>query len=194
MTPPLVFLDTETTGLHPDRRGWEVAMIRTISAPAPGEDSYAEISMFVSDVDLSSADPKALSIGRFHDRHPMHSTIVPATPPTDGVWCLPEAEVARTVERWTCGATIVGAVPSFDTETLAAMLSRHRLTPTWHHRLMCVESMALPQIGWNADGRPMGLAAVAEALDIEHDEQDLHTALGDARIARRIFEHLVATR
>ena len=28
MTAPIVFLDTETDGLHPGRRVWEVAMIR----------------------------------------------------------------------------------------------------------------------------------------------------------------------
>jgi hypothetical protein len=28
MTAPLCFVDTETTGVHPGRRAWEVAIIR----------------------------------------------------------------------------------------------------------------------------------------------------------------------
>ncbi|SFA60893.1 Exonuclease [Rhodococcoides kroppenstedtii] len=189
-TAPLVFLDTETTGLHPDRRIWELAMIRVT------EKTERTVSVFVADVDLAQADLKALQLGRFHDRHPNHRPTTGPNPEPlpSGVWSLQEATVAQKVEAWTRGATIVGAVPSFDTEGLAAMLRRHGLCPSWHHRLVCVESMALPHVGWGTDGRPMGLAALAEKLDIEHEDADLHTALADAQLAQRIFEHLVVTR
>ena len=64
MSDPIVFLDTETTGVHPGRKVWEVGMIRR--EPSGRE---REISLMV-DVDLSKADPFGLRVGRFYDRHP----------------------------------------------------------------------------------------------------------------------------
>jgi len=57
----LAFVDTETTGLHPNRRPWEVAIIRRdLSGIAPER----SVTIQITDVDLSDADPMALSIGR----------------------------------------------------------------------------------------------------------------------------------
>jgi hypothetical protein len=61
---PLVFLDTETTGVHPAREVWEIGMIRR------DDEGEREIQFFV-DVDLSLADPFGLSIGKFYERHPV---------------------------------------------------------------------------------------------------------------------------
>jgi hypothetical protein len=65
---PLVFLDTETTHLHPRlRRPWEIAMIRRPALPNNAD----RITMMITDVDLSDADPESLKIGRFYERHPL---------------------------------------------------------------------------------------------------------------------------
>ncbi len=59
MSRPIVFLDTETTSLRPDREAWEVAIIRR-----DGE-GFTEFECFVGDLDLLNADPKSLLVGRF---------------------------------------------------------------------------------------------------------------------------------
>lgn len=143
-TSPIVFLDTETTGLHPDRRAWEIAMIR--------RDEFGErdITIQVSDVDLSHAEPKGLQIGGFYERHaayrPDADNIAgrPFVAGSDTFW-MTESQAATEVEQWTRGAHLVGAVPDFDARTLDPMLRRHGLIPAWHHHLMDIEAMA---VGW----------------------------------------------
>ena len=142
MTAPIVFIDTETTGLHADRRSWEIAMIRRPALPGHPDN----LTIVIEDVDLSNADLIALKIGRFHERHVRADELVGRgkTMPKGSI-LTSEAAAARTVELWTRGAHIVGAVPNFDTETLAAMLRRHGLCPAWHYHLIDVEALAF---GW----------------------------------------------
>lgn len=178
MSTPRAFVDTETTGVHPGRRAWEVAVIRR------DDEGQREWLWQVADVDLSGADPAGLKVGGFYERH-----LPTARPSVDaGAWITPrlrpEAEVAREVEQVTRGAQIVGAVPSFDTITLDAMLRRHRLIPAWHHRLRCVESLTAGHLRAEIGG----LRACAQALEIEVDPQAEHTALGDARTAMAIWD------
>jgi DNA polymerase III epsilon subunit-like protein len=171
----LVFVDTETTSLRHDRRVWEVAIIR--EAPPVRQLGWHSC---IGDVDLSMADARSLDIGRFYERH--------------NSYALPEREIAQMVWADTEGKTLVGANPAFDAEGLAAMLRRHGLEPAWHHRLIDVESMALPLLGLGDDGRPRGLQALAVKLGIERHAHDAHTAWGDAELTRRVFlalaEHL----
>lgn len=177
MSRPIVFLDTETTGLHPDRRVWEVAMIHR---RANGVEQT--LSMLVSDVDLTSAELIGLNIGRFYERHPRFNHGIM----DEGVRYVTEAEAARYVEEYTRNAIMVGAVPSFDAGCLAPMLRRHNLVPAWHYQLQDVESVAL---GWYiGNGGKVELPIKSDELSrlcgVEPPTKDRHTALGDARWVR----------
>jgi DNA polymerase III epsilon subunit-like protein len=171
MSAYLAFVDTETTGLHPNRRPWEVAIIRRDLAGIAPEQS---VTIQISDVDLSDADPQALSIGRFYERHG-HG---------QGSRSLSEAQAAQLVEQWTRGAYLVGAVPSFDAGCLDPMLRRHRLVPAWHHRLRCVETLASGHLRREVGG----LKDAAKALGLPVDDAVLHTAMGDARLAAAVWD------
>lgn len=192
MSAPLVFLDTETTGLHPDRRPWEIAMIR-----AEGPETGAKIkgcTIVISDIDISHADPTALAMNGFYERHPHFTEAVTSVPipQPHGTWLFTEETAAAKVERWTRGATIVGANPSFDTITLDAMLRRHKLVPSWHHRLIDVESLTAGHLGTlGDDGRLLGLTRCADALEIQYDKDSTHTADGDAILALLVYRKLV---
>lgn len=119
---PLVFLDTETTGLHADRQPWEIAMLRRDDA---GE-SRTVLYIDLADLDLDGAEPAGLRVSRFSSRHPQ---IVYG--PIDLPAVHREREAAEIIRDWTMNATIVGVVPSFDTHCLRAMLARHQLMPGW---------------------------------------------------------------
>lgn len=177
----LVFLDTETTSLNRwTRRPWEVALI----VRRPGRPDF-EYSWQIEDVDLSDADPMSLKIGKFFERH-----LKFGDKPAKDTQAHPEAASASTIEKLTRGATLVGAVPSFDEETLAAMLRRHGLCPTWHYHLVDVETLAAGalklQPPWNFD-------KVLAAYGLTYNEADRHTALGDTRMVRDLYDAVLAS-
>ncbi|BDB62383.1 hypothetical protein [Rhodococcus sp. RDE2] len=140
---PIVFLDTETNGLHADRRPWEIAWIRR-----DVDGTETERCFQIADVDNTNAELKGLQVGRFHERFkggPKESwslTIDMTLLPRSQRNMLLEVDAAIEVERATRDAIIVGAVPSFDAEVLAAMLRRHKLCPSWHYQLVDVETLA----------------------------------------------------
>ena len=180
----MVFLDTETTGVHRERRAWEIAMIRR------EDDVEYTLTIYVSqdDLDLDHADPVGLAIGRFQQRHPG----IAGNPRcgSDEILCS-EAQAARIVAQWTARATIFGVVPHFDTECLAAMLHRHGHTPSWRYWLVDVSVVAHGYLL----GRGMTPARTSEALSaqcgVEPPSGDhRHTALGDAAWARRWLDRM----
>lgn len=172
----LVFLDTETTALHPGRRPWEIALLERES-----DGQYRDWVTQIWDVDLSDADPASLKFGKFYQRH-----IRFAEDPGQVHW-LREKDAAPRIEEITRGAHLVGANPSFDADCLAALLRRHGLIPAWHYRMYDVESLTA---GYH--NKPIGgLAACAESLGIDFPADEQHTALGDARMALRIWDAII---
>ncbi|MDZ7910436.1 MAG: hypothetical protein U5O16_01095 [Rhodococcus sp. (in: high G+C Gram-positive bacteria)] len=155
----IVFLDTETTGLHPHtRRPWEIAMIRR----EPGcEDDRLLIQ--IVDVDLSHADKNALAVGRFRERH--HSFVA------GSFGYLLESDAARQVDAFTADAQLAGVNINFDEVTLDAMLRRHGLMPRWDYHLIDLPSMALGYLHGRAE--ESGLSEFREAAALPYKSYEL---------------------
>lgn len=188
----LAFVDTETTGVDPDYHEiWEVALI------VDGEEHVWQLP-----VDLKRADPKALEIGRFYERYDAANL----TP----VWRFTDEFLSyfAPVQEWFSGGLVretkrhmVGAVPSFDDERLRRVLDwtrRSAFGKGWHYHLIDVEALAVGYL----HGQALGPTFTAEALTLPWESDDLsracgveppgeeerHTALGDARWAKRLYE------
>ena len=173
----IVALDTETDGLHPGRRAWEIGMVRR------DETGERECRMFLP-LDLKFADPQALRIGGFWDRHPVGRKLSgkPETP------CEPVVsahDAAKKVMEWTFGAHLVGANPAFDAYILERLLRSEGYLPSWHYRLLDVEAMTAGYAGRIVGG----LAACCEFFGIA--QAAAHTALGDARDALAIYDRIL---
>lgn len=173
----IVFVDIESTSLRHDRRAWEIALISRYDT------GDVEDTFLIHDhhLDLGNAELMSLKIGRFHERHPRYSGDMSVT-----LWH--EGDALQEIERLTRDAQLVGAVPSFDAETLAARMRAHGICPSWRHRLRCVESLTCGFLGREVGG----LAKCAEALGIVVDQDAEHTALGDARMTRAIWDRVFA--
>lgn len=179
---PVVFLNTETTRKDRRRRAWDIAMIRR------DHRGDHEITIFVelADLDLKHADPAALAIGRFEERHPQRGGAL-----GENAQLLSGEVAAAVVQRWTADAQIFGVVPSFDTECLQGLLERHGRVPLWHYQPWDVAVLAtgyllgqsMPaQASAEATSRACGVAVPALA--------ERHTALGDARWVRRLHDRV----
>ena len=190
MSAPLVFIDTETDGVHPDRKAWEIAMIRR-------DDERTISTHMLVEIDLSTADPFGLKVGGFYDRHPLGQAISEAWRDDDDHKrrVKTQREAALKVAQITHGAHLVGAVPHFDAEVLANLLRSQGLTPSWHYHLIDVEAMAVGYLSarrtpiappWKSDdlGRQLGIHPPSG------DQR--HTAMGDAEWAMRWYDAMTS--
>jgi hypothetical protein len=184
--PPLVFLDTETTGTDPERHHvFEVAMIRPGPPGAPDE----AWNLWIEGVSLATADPAALRINHFYEREPDYALVkgigVGSTvPPTGELTVVRPGTAARIVAKVTSGCHIVGAVPSFDATFLTALLRLEGLVPAWHYHLCDVEALVA---GYLRIEPPWKSYDLYRAVGVDPDIYEQHTALGDARMARDVY-------
>lgn len=190
----VAFIDTETLGLDPDVNPvWEVGLI----LPNGTEHQW---HIRVTDRDIALAHPKALEIGRFEERYGKERDL-------DF-----EAHVARDLhDLIEPGTHLAGAVVSFDEERLRRMLWRHGHSPRWHYHLIDVEGLAAGYVAgtWHAinelgagdpkaDGYtleearsalpPWDSETLSGLVGVDPDDFDRHTALGDARWAKAVYE------
>lgn len=178
--PPLAFVDCETTGLDPFQHDpWEIAVI--LRKPEEADQEH----VFRIAPDLAGADPKALEINRFHER----------TSAPDWTWNEPQ-DVARSLYRLLDSAILVGSNPSFDADMIAIVFGRHYWQPKpWHYRTVDIATLAAGYIYGNdrdfmlRNDRPFSSYWVSRELSVEPPAKDVaHTALGDARWARDVYD------
>lgn len=180
---PVCFVDTETTGLDPERHEiWEVGLILP-----DGTEHLWQLP-----VDLARADPIALNIGRFHERR----VVAAMTRYTNGdaTWRVDTERFARLFAGLTRGLHLAGAVVSFDAERLWRLLRANGECPMWHYHLIDVEALAagwlrgsLKPTLWEVARPPWKSDDLSRAVGVEPDDFDRHTALGDARWARALY-------
>ena len=135
MTATLVFIDTETTGLDLTDDIWEFAAIRC--NPVGTSES---LHLFIQHDTAKCAKLPASFLGDHLARWPHDYAHVSQ----DMAVCL-IVDILRPEDGQR--VHVVGAVPNFDTERLALLLTRHGLSPQWHHHLIDVENLA---VGWLA--------------------------------------------
>lgn len=183
MTAPLVFLDTETTGLSLDDDIWEFAGIRR-----EPDGTERELHLFIQhDREKALRLPPAFLAD--HDRRFDPTTAV------DPV--LAAERIHRFLGRSTSGRVhVVGAVPNFDTERLSLLLSRWGWSWPAHYHLIDVENLAVgylarsgdePDIPWDSD-------EISRAIGVEPPADERHTAMGDARWAMAIYDRVIGIR
>lgn len=215
----LAFVDIETTSLARPFSAtpgevWEVGLI------VRGENdlgTFESEHSWLLPVTLEHADPVSLDIGRFNERHPQGDRY------TGTATVTPLLEFVAEFGDLLTGAHLVGNVVSFDEERLAAIFLDHGVVGgmPWHYHLIDVEALAvgylrgmhdvvieygIPTAEADSYGASVVTAAVmhaqprwdSEALSaalgvVVPDDSDRHTALGDARWAKAIYDAVMGT-
>ncbi len=174
---PICFLDTETTGLDAARHEvWEVAIIRR----EPGRRDGQTWSCLISDVDLRTADPFALKVGRFYDRHPRYNGRE-----RESQFVMDKHAAAARIFDLTRDAYLAGINPSFDERFLRELLLEFGHQPTWSHHKIDALPLAAGHLKiappWKSD-------EVMARLGVRIDEHRRHTALGDAQLSMFAYD------
>jgi hypothetical protein len=195
MTAALVFLDTETTGLHPlNDHIWEVAAVRR--EPDGTEEKWHFL--------VDHAPPSAEYLGSdfaadYRARYDPERAIVRAV------------AVNRLRRMFRGRAHMVGACPWFDAERLGVMrrLAGFDEPDPWHYHLIDVETLAVgylsghitatetidlgaftdcpPSLPWDSDelSRRVGVEPPGPG--------ERHTAMGDVLWAKAVYDSILGT-
>lgn len=207
-TPNIIFLDTETTSLEPDRQVWEVGLIfrrhRQVGTP---EFEDAEYQYIIEDVKLDNANVRSLEIGGFFERHARvgHARGYNAY------------TAAEEFFRMFHGAHVVGNVPSFDTIALENMLRAEGFIPTHHYHLLDIENLivgyirGIQNVSFNLTDEtsefledyygepllnydcqpPWNSEELSRLIGINPDNYRRHEALEDARWVRDSYDRIM---
>lgn len=180
MSAPLVFLDTETTGLSLDDDIWEVAAIRR----EPNGEEHT-LHLFVEHDRAKCARLPERFREDHYDRYRDHRAL-----------SKEQAAYQLAVLFGDDKPHIVGAVPNFDTERIARLMTVHGYkSERWHYHLIDVENLAVGYLaarGGVLDCHPPWKSdIIAELVGVTISEEERHTALGDARWAMRIYDAVI---
>lgn len=185
----LVFMDTETTGLALTDDIWEFAGIRREE-----DGTETTLHLFIRH-DAFKCDRLPDSFKADHLARYVH------------IDAVGRHNAAVSIREFMGGkAHIVGAVPNFDTERIALLLSDFDMRPDWHYHLIDVENLA---VGWiqgigqqavndgvidSIDGRlnpPWNSDDLSRACGIDPPTDARHTAMGDALWAMAIYDRVM---
>lgn len=204
MSTPIAFADCETTHLDAEiGEAWEVAVIlRESDATAAPATDTEYVWQFTPD--LAVADPEALRIGRFEERFsvPFGVSIDAAFTGYDSGPVVPmtRMQAVSAILSVLRGAVLVGSNPGFDDRFLRKLLG----AAPWHYRPVCIATLAAGQkLGMAKLARLAGAEPLpSDEVQFPFSSRDLsrwtgveppgpsvaHTALGDARWARDVFD------
>jgi hypothetical protein len=180
MSQVIAFLDTETLGLHPSAPVWEFAAIRR---------EYNGMEYVEKEFHCFIEHRSSPWLRKFPD--PFKTDYLNRYRHADRI--LSRAEAAVIIDEAMAGAHIVGAVPSFDTERLAKLLTRQGITPSHHYHLIDVENLVL---GWlagrgEAPAPPWKSDELSKAIGVDPEQFDRHTAMGDVLWVKAQYDKVI---
>ncbi len=205
--PVEVVIDLETQGLRYEDDWWEVAaIVRRKDFP---DFSYVWHNI---DFDSSRADPEALRMSGYYDRHPLAVIAydfdpLTMTPPDHPCVTLHDAQgkplenrhvlctdkmLAVQLERLTRGAVVWGCNPHYDLTRIERLFARERRAWTAHYRPMCATTYAAgvaSGMGLDVGPVPYKNAAIGDLLGVDRSvDGKAHQGLADCTYALNLLD------
>jgi len=168
---PLIFLDTETTGLDP-RQGHEIIEIAMITRFSNGKEEIFHTK--IKPQRIRTASPKALEVNGYNEKG----------------WCdamkMEDAilEIAKRLEY----GLVVGYNPYFDIGFIKSALAEYGLELSW--RIRALDCMVLAYEHLRPSGlQYLSLDSVRDFLNWEKD--GAHSALKDTMDCQRLWDMII---
>ena len=168
---PLIFLDTETTGLDPNQ-GHEIIEIAMITRYSTGKEEVFHTK--IKPQRLRNAHPKALEVNGYNEKDWADAMKM-------------EDAIIEISERLQYGL-IVGYNPYFDWSFIKAAMYEYGIQPSW--RIRALDCMVLAYEHLRPSGlRYLSLDAVRDFLGWE--KEGAHSALKDTRDCIRLWDMII---
>ncbi len=163
---PICFVDTEATGLRPDDEIWEFAGRRRNP-----DGTTDELHLFISHATHKAQHLPTSFYQDWLERYPHR----------DYKLCVDQTVASREIQAFTLGATIVGLVPSFDTEKIAKMMRGHGIEPKWHYHIVDCENLIVGFLAarGNVLKPPWRSDQLSGLVGVDVTNYARHTAMGD---------------
>lgn len=190
MTRPIVFVDTETTGLELHARPWEIAVIRR-EIDGTQSETVLQVAYDLTAMDDAGATPVALHIGGWLLRGQADRKYLDALPDDVATVYGREPGIAQELVRLLDGDPIlVGVGVHFDALMISSLFRRRDLPEQpWHYSIVDLKAVTYGVIrAQMALGREH--EALRDAARLPMSSERLAAALGDARWAARWFDAL----
>lgn len=215
----LTFLDLETTGLDSDRHEiWEIGLIHRDHTGHPDAEYRWEIHPSLTTADPMALKISRYYQRAELAHYPVGTVACLQAPhlnDDDPIKGIPPEELASVLASLLDGTHMVGSVPDFDARFLRRFLARYGQCFTAHYHLIDVEALAvgylhgvtrcavdqldamdrprdaLKQLPHRVASLPWDSEALSRAVGVDPDQFDRHTALGDARWARAIYDAVI---
>lgn len=181
---PIVFADTETTGLDTlTALPWEVFMSKTVKGVR--ETLHIMVDLFGSasfDPDdetgvISEGMNASLEFGGYWQRHPLSPQYDGSS---DDAEVLSKEDAASRIVEFTEGCAIAGMNVKFDVHVMQGLLGVAGLTPKWDYHSIDVENFMIPHLARQgclpSEWRSSDLS---RALGVDRGRFEAHTAEGD---------------
>lgn len=165
--PPLAFLDTETNTLGDHRMPWEIGIVMDHGSVT------AEYGIHIQDY-FYDMEPEAARVNGFSQRF-LNDSLYDERTLRGAVSAL--ADLLD-------GAVFVGSNPAFDQRAMANLFLHGGRTPTWHYRSIDVCTL----VSGHLQRYVPGLRTAADLMGITYAPEELHSALGDARLSHEVYQ------
>ncbi len=177
----LAFIDTETTGLEPEKHELiEIGLILAEQSLSPEKkivlNMTEEWEVKIKPLHLESADPESLIISHYNESDWANAVDLP--------------EALLELSKKTEGAIMVGHNVAFDFAFLQKAFVETKVENKMHYHKLDTISIAFAKLYGQEEVEKFSLRALCEYLGVEN--KNAHTALSDARATFLVFEKLMA--
>lgn len=175
-TGPLLFLDTETTGLEADTH--EILEVAAILTSPDGKTVQDTFEAKLRPEHLDKASPQALEVNGYNE-----DDWAPEK-------CTPATQVIERLNRLSNRITLVGHNVGFDEAFVSALFRRFGVKPRWNYHKVDTVALAWPLLSLTPRPENLRLVTLTEFFKIEHTTA--HRAMSDAQACRQVFLRLMA--
>ena len=172
--PSLLIIDTETTGLHPEREHIMCELCLLEPNQKFTEAAVGRWFFELTDQEISRGSPEAFQVNKYFER------IEKEQQSQFWVSIKDRVRACQEILKWTEGSILCGDNVQFDANFLKHWVWGRQLEINWNYHLLDLEAMTVGLLGGDAPF-PWNSADVAAAIGVSYPEElERHTAFGDA--------------